>query len=129
MRRRFGGGRGGGQPAANIYRFTEPIMLLLLAKLGRSHGYQLASQVAGLAMTGAGIDLAGIYRALRDLEMGGYVRSEWDTSGGGPARRLYSLTPAGSQLLDNWAQVIESMASAMQEFLAQYRELKKAKGQ
>jgi len=125
MRGRFGLGRVVGPPVANIYRFTEPILLLLLARLGQSHGYQLANQVGGLAMTGTGIDLAGIYRALRELEMGGYVRSEWDTSGGGPARRLYSLTPAGLQLLDNWAGMIVSLSSSMQEFLAQYRQLKK----
>jgi DNA-binding PadR family transcriptional regulator len=97
----------------NLYRFAEPIVLLVLARLGTAHGYQIAAQAEPLAVTHAGLDAAAIYRALRRLEATGCVTSDWDTSGGGPARRLYTLTDRGVEHLGEWVEVMERIASAV----------------
>jgi len=109
----------------NLYRFTEPIVLLILARLGTTHGYQIATEAGPLAVTHAGLDGAAIYRALRRLEAANCVASNWDTSGGGPARRLYTLTPRGWEHLSEWTEVIASSDSALSRLLKETRRMSK----
>jgi DNA-binding PadR family transcriptional regulator len=51
-------------------------------------------------------DPPGVYRALMAMESCGLVRSEWDLSERGPARRVYSLTPAGGECVFRWAETL-----------------------
>jgi PadR family transcriptional regulator, regulatory protein PadR len=97
----------------NLYRFCEPIVLLVLARLGTAHGYQLANESEQFAVTHAGVDSAAIYRALRRLEANGHVTSSWDTTGSGPARRLYTLTSSGYDHLAEWVGVMRDVASSL----------------
>jgi len=98
----------------NLYRFAEPIVLLAIARLGEAHGYQIAQEAEGMAVTHAGLDSGVIYRTLRRLETAGQVRSSWDTSGTGPARRVYVLTESGVQHLGEWAQVLGDVTASLQ---------------
>jgi poly-beta-hydroxybutyrate-responsive repressor len=98
----------------NLYRFAEPVMLLAIARLGEAHGYQIAQEAEGMAVTHAGLDSGIIYRTLRRLEAAGRVVSQWDTSGAGPARRVYVLTETGRQHLREWAQVLEAVTASLQ---------------
>ena len=77
-----------------------PVVLLLLREWS-SYGYELMERMAsfGFAMMNPGT----FYRALRQMEKDGLVSSSWDTSGQGPARRLYSITEAGEAYLRLWA--------------------------
>ena len=99
----------------NLYRFAEPIVLLAIAQLGEAHGYQLAQKAESMAVTHAGLDSGVIYRTLRRLEAAGRVRSSWDTSGAGPARRVYVLTDSGFQHLGEWAQVLADVGVSLQQ--------------
>jgi DNA-binding PadR family transcriptional regulator len=54
-----------------------------------------------------------VYRALRRLEANGRVTSSWDTSGSGPARRLYTLTPSGYEHLAEWVEVMGEIISSL----------------
>ena len=98
----------------NLYRFAEPIVLLAIARLGSAHGYQLAQEAEGMAVTHAGLDGGVIYRTLRRLEAAGHVRSSWDTSGSGPARRIYVLTESGRGHLAEWAEVLKNVTGSLQ---------------
>lgn len=121
---RQGRGRGSqGGDFGNIPRFIEPVVLLLLKKLGSAHGYQLASELPEHSLTGAIVDRGALYRTLRQLEVGGHVTSDWDVSGHGPAKRLYRLTPVGEEFLRQWTQMIEQMAGAMGDFVIKVRNL------
>ena len=71
----------------NLYRFVEPVALLLLKKKGSAYGYDLLGEMEEHAMTDAEIEKAALYRTLRHLESVGYVVSEWDEETAGPARR------------------------------------------
>jgi PadR family transcriptional regulator PadR len=77
-----------------------PAVLLLLRDVS-SYGYDLMKALTrfGFAMMNPG----PLYRMLRQMEKDGLVSSSWDTSGQGPARRLYSLTEAGEAYLRRWA--------------------------
>ncbi len=112
----------------NLYRFTEPIVLLVLARLGTAHGYQIAAEAAPLAVTHAGIDGAAVYRTLRRLEATECVTSMWDTTGGGPARRLYTLTERGLEHLGEWAEVLGSISSSLGTILRESRRALAAAG-
>jgi poly-beta-hydroxybutyrate-responsive repressor len=100
----------------NIYRFIEPVLLLVLKEKGHSYGYQLSESLGDHALTDAQVERAALYRTLRTLEANGYVTSRWDTQNGGPARRVYSLTKAGRVHLGEWAEVMERLGDAMKAF-------------
>jgi PadR family transcriptional regulator PadR len=117
----WGPPQGGG--FGNIPRFIEPVVLYLLKKLGTAHGYQLAGELPEHSLSGALVDRGALYRALRQLEVGGHVISDWDVSGQGPAKRLYRLTPAGETFLLEWTRLIEQMAGSMADFVQKVREL------
>lgn len=97
----------------NLYRYCEPIVLFTLARLRQAHGYQIVSEAEQFAVTHAGVDSAAVYRALRRLEANGYVTSSWDTTGPGPARRLYTLTPTGHAHLAEWVDVMGGIISSL----------------
>jgi DNA-binding PadR family transcriptional regulator len=101
----------------NLYRFIEPVLLFLLKRKGSSYGYELASEAAHWAFTGADLQGATLYRTLRQMERNGCVSSEWDVVHGGPARRLYRLTEFGEQHLWEWMSVLGQMARAMERLV------------
>lgn len=100
----------------NIYRFIEPVLLLILKEKGRSYGYELSESLGKHALTDAEIERAAMYRTLRTLENNGYVTSSWEAEESGPARRMYSLTRAGHTHLREWAQVMARLGKAMTLF-------------
>ncbi len=104
-----------------LYRFTEPVLLLLLRQKEQAYGYELAQEVNEHALTGSNIERGAVYRTLRTLEANGHVISDWDVSGSGPARRHYRLTASGKEHLQEWAEVIEHLAESMQGFSQEVR--------
>jgi PadR family transcriptional regulator PadR len=105
----------------NLYRFVEPVLLFLLKQKDRSYGYELAGDLRQYALTDAEIEVAALYRTLRQLESNGCVTSEWDLAGAGPARRLYSLTPKGEEHLEEWITVLDHMSSSMHRLVKSVR--------
>ena len=105
----------------NLYRFVEPVILLLLQKKGRSCGYDLCADLQENALTDAEIDKAALYRTLRKLEKNGNVKSAWETGDGGPARRVYKLTNDGEKHLEEWAMVLEKLSESMAHFVIETR--------
>lgn len=105
----------------NLYRFVEPVVLLLLKKKGHSYGYDLAGDLREHALTDAEIEKGALYRTLRQLEMNGNVASGWETDKGGPARRVYRLTAKGEEHLAEWATVLEHVSKSMARFVKNAR--------
>jgi DNA-binding PadR family transcriptional regulator len=114
----------------NLYRFVEPVLLLLLKKKSQSYGYELESDVRKYALTDAEIEVSALYRTLRQLEQNDCVTSKWDVEGNGPARRLYALTPRGEQHLEEWIIVLEHMSKSMARFVKRAKStVKRSKSQ
>ncbi len=105
----------------NLYRFVEPVLLFLLKRKGRAHGYELATEVRKHALTDAAIEVSALYRTLRQLEHNDCLTSEWDVEGSGPARRLYELTPRGKEHLEEWITVLAQMSKSMSRFVREAR--------
>ena len=125
MPRRFCQRHGKSQPCTcamgNLYRFVEPVVLLLLKKKGRSYGYDLAADLDEYALTDAEIERGALYRTLRALELNGNLKSEWETDKAGPARRVYKLTAKGERHLEEWATVLEHVSKSMTRFVRETR--------
>ena len=103
----------------NLYRFVEPVLLFLLKRDGRCHGYELISDLHEYALTDSEVEIAAVYRTLRQMEKNGCVSSEWEIEGSGPARRLYTLTPHGEEHFQEWITVLDHMSKSMQRFVSE----------
>ena len=111
---RLPGGNAEDVPTGLPRNYLRPCLLLLLAE-GTSHGYELLDQVAGLGLDR--VDPGGLYRCLRAMEQEGLVRSAWEPSASGPARRTYELTDEGA----DWLHVMAGSLHDVTRSLAGYR--------
>ncbi len=90
--------------------------LLAMLRDWQGYGYELLQR---LNDSGFGVYNTGtVYRTLRHMEQMGLVSSSWDTSAAGPARRMYSLTQAGSLFLSNWRSLLEMHQRVLEQFMA-----------
>lgn len=105
----------------HLYRFVEPVILLLLKQKREAHGYELAGEIAEYALTDAQIETAALYRTLRALENNGYVVSKWNVNGSGPARRTYNLSSSGVEHLNDWIVILDQMSKSMAGFIRRAR--------
>src|SRR5213078_54553 len=94
-----------------------PILLLMLRQ-GSSYGYELMEKMSTFGL--AAMNPGTFYRTLRQMEKDGMVSSRWDTSEGGPARRVYSITEAGENYLKFWASSLEHYQKMMNTFFQPY---------
>jgi poly-beta-hydroxybutyrate-responsive repressor len=83
----------------------------------KKHGYELMTQIPELGFIHGSPDPGAIYRTLRHLEESGLVLSEWDTTGPGPAKRIYSLTELGRDHLQLWSESLRQRRNALDAFL------------
>jgi len=94
-----------------------PILLLMLRQWS-SYGYELMEKMSTFGL--AAMNPGTFYRTLRQMEKDGMVSSSWDTSEGGPARRVYSITEAGEAYLNYWAQSLDQYQRMMDTFFRLY---------
>jgi len=107
-------------PGSRLERFIQPCLLLLLHERPDSHGYDLLVELKDFGFD-ASPDPGVLYRNLRRMEQEGLVASQWETGAGGPARRLYQLTPEGEELLHAWSENIKRNKNYLEYFLDRYR--------
>lgn len=102
------------EPVGLPRNYLRPCLLLLLAE-GTAHGYELLDQVSALGL--GPVDPGGLYRCLRSMDEEGLVRSTWEPSTSGPARRNYELTNDGR----DWLHVVAGSLAEVARSLATYR--------
>jgi poly-beta-hydroxybutyrate-responsive repressor len=102
-----------------VDRFLEPC-LLLLVHCDEIHGYELLEAIRPFGFERNPVDITTIYRMLRQLEEQGFVSSRWETSGAGPARRLYHTTSAGDRNLAAWVEDLRATREVLGHFLDTY---------
>lgn len=102
-------------------RMLDPVLLLLLLEHEGACGYDLAALAGKLPLSGGRTDGAAVYRCLRSFERDRLVKSEWDTEGGGPAKRRYYLTEFGIKSCRLWADQLKQRRNLLDDYLARYR--------
>jgi PadR family transcriptional regulator, regulatory protein PadR len=94
-----------------------PVILLTLRECA-TYGYELVERTATFGFEA--MNPGTYYRTLRIMERDGLCESEWETSKGGPARRMYSITDAGEAYLEFWAEALEQYRRNMDAFFSLY---------
>ena len=94
-----------------------PVILLSLREWN-SYGYELMERASAFGFEA--MNPGTLYRTLRQMEKEGIVESSWETSRGGPARRMYTITDAGEAYLDFWAEALEQYRRNMDTFFSLY---------
>ncbi len=107
-----------GYPGGMPDSFLRPCLLLLI-KEQPGHGYDLVVRLKSLRVDD---EPASLYRVLRTLESHGAIRSEWEFSKVGPARRVYHLTERGDEVLASWVEAIEDTSRSIAHYLDRYAE-------
>lgn len=105
----------------DIRGFLQPRILMALSR-SAACGFELL-EILSHDAPGQEPDTGNLYRTLRWMEQEGSVRSSWDTSGAGPARRVYEITPEGLDLLAGWAVVLQRTRAWLDDFLEDYETL------
>ena len=120
-----GRGNRGGMKWGGYGGWFLKLLLLLLIRKTPSHGYDLAAKLSpfGYSIQGRG-GMGPIYRLLRDLEMEGLIMSSWETPGsiGGPARRIYTITPLGEATLSTWIEDLRQQKALIDQIIRLYEE-------
>jgi PadR family transcriptional regulator PadR len=93
--------------------------LLVMLKERDLHGYEIMKALKERFDVIS--DPGTVYRALRQLEREGYISSWWDPKEQGPARRVYTLTAAGTNALGLWSTALEQYRSNLDAFFDLYR--------
>jgi PadR family transcriptional regulator, regulatory protein PadR len=97
--------------------WLEPVALVTLREWN-SYGYELMQRLTQFGFEA--MNPGTLYRTLRRMEENGVVKSKWETSEGGPARRRYFITEAGEMYLRLWADALEQSQRTMNAFFRLY---------
>ena len=97
--------------------WLTPVALVILREES-SYSYELMERLEefGFEQISAGT----LYRTLRQMEQVGLCKSEWETSEGRPARRMYSITEDGESYLAAWAEACKQYQNVMDCFYQAY---------
>ncbi len=98
--------------------WLTPVALVILREES-SYGYELMGRLEEFGFEE--INAGSLYRTLRQMENEGICESEWETSGEGPARRMYYITEAGEEYLDAWADACKQYQQVIDSFSRVYR--------
>ncbi|MBV9305742.1 MAG: helix-turn-helix transcriptional regulator [Acidobacteriaceae bacterium] len=94
-------------------------VLLMMLLEGASYGYEMLEQLA--KSFGPEAESVGtVYRTLRQMERDRLVKSCWETSISGPARRVYTITELGEAHLGVRTQALIECQSTIDDFLKSY---------
>lgn len=113
-----GNGKQGGQPPRGAPKNYLMAWLLVMLKDLNLHGYEIMRALKD--NFDVVTDPGTVYRALRQLEHDGYITSWWDPKEQGPARRMYTLTDAGSDALKMWSSWLEQYRANLDAFFSLY---------
>ena len=116
-------------PARIRLRHLQPLCLALLARQAGS-GYDVMAALSDLPMFAqARPDAPGVYRTLQAFERKGLVIGRRRLSKKGPARREYTVTPAGRACLAGWVKTLLGAREELDAVIAlSQKSLKPAKG-
>lgn len=108
---------GGSKPQ----RYVQPSLLMALSE-GPSYGYQLIQMIGEYGFLQGDAPPGMIYRHLRQMDEEGLVTSTWDAEGDGPAKRVYSITPEGGEVLEAWIHHMTRQRDRLDAFIERYRQ-------
>lgn len=96
---------------------TLDLLILRTLLFGQEHGQGIARAIQSMSADELLVDHGSLYPALQRLEIKGWVRAEWGTSGNNRKARFYRLTPAGRKQLTSekkqWARIAAAVGRVL----------------
>jgi len=102
-------------------RYIQASILLGL-NLRPSYGYELISTIQTYGFIDGEAPPGMIYRHLRQMEEDNFVSSEWDTKQPGAAKRIYTITQEGKEVLSLWIKFMEAKTKKLNNFVQMYKD-------
>ena len=98
--------------AIDLVQGTLDVLILKTLALEPMHGWGIGQRIEQVSKDVLRVGQGSLYPALRRLEAGGWIRSEWGYSEN--SRRYYSLTRTGRKHLEselkNWGRLSSAIA-------------------
>ncbi len=102
---------------------VQPAVLLLIMEKPR-HGYALLEELKIRGFIPNSADGGNVYRGLRRMESEGKISSLWiHSTGKGPRRRIYEITPQGRDALYEEALNLANRAKFIELFLSEFKRI------
>lgn len=101
------------------------ILLGLISK--SSYGYELISNIQSYGFIEGDAPPGMIYRHLRQMEEDNLVQSQWETKEAGAAKRIYTITDEGREVLAFWVKFMAGKAEKLNRFVRMYHDVKPVK--
>jgi len=93
------------------------LVLTVLSRRGRSHGYGIANAIQELSDDALRVDEGSLYPALHRMEEAGWIKAEWTITENKRRARIYKLTAAGSRQLASESERWNSFSSGVARVL------------
>jgi transcriptional regulator len=98
---------------ADLVQGTLDLLLLKVIGIEPQYGCAISQRLKTLSHDDLAVSDASLYPALHQLELAGWIIAEWRTSECGHRERLYALTAAGRQRLDEEVGEWRRLSSAI----------------
>jgi PadR family transcriptional regulator, regulatory protein PadR len=102
-------------------RYLQASILLGL-KTRSSYGYELIGHIQSYGFIEGDAPPGMIYRHLRQMEEDNLVKSEWETRETGAAKRIYTITDEGKEVLAVWVRYMANKAKKLNQFVQMYQD-------
>ncbi|HOD49913.1 MAG TPA: PadR family transcriptional regulator [Candidatus Hydrogenedentes bacterium] len=102
---------------ATLDHFLRPAVMAVLARAPAGlHAYVISQHLRDAAIiSDSPPDAMGLDRVLKAMEKEGYFRSDWDTEGSSPAKRVYALTEEGWNCLQRWKNTLDAHSRNLEQ--------------
>jgi PadR family transcriptional regulator PadR len=93
------------------------LILKLLARSGRQHGYAIAQRIHQATTDSLRIEEGSLYPALQRMTGEKWLKAQWGTTDTARRARFYSITAAGRRQLEDeerrWVKLTEAVNRAL----------------
>ncbi len=105
-----------------LLKGNTPTMILAVLGDGPLHGYAIARRIEERSGNALKFKEGTLYPALHALERQSFVASHWETEGGGPARKVYTLTAEGRAELARRTEMWRQFSRAINDVIGGKRD-------
>ena len=97
----------------DLLQGTLDLLILKIIALEPMHGWAVAQRIGQMSRKTLHVGPGALYPALHKLEHNGWITSEWLVSENGRRAKYYTLTRAGTQVLEREAAHWERLSAAI----------------
>lgn len=95
----------------------DVLVLTILARRGRSHGYGIANAIQELSEDALCVEEGSLYPALHRMEEAGWITAEWIVTENKRRARIYRITKEGTKQLaaetERWTSYSNGVARVL----------------